>query len=255
MRRRLPSPSGVLRRALQGFAFKRLATRSACVALLALLSVSTVGFAQERGGSDDRRERGGAPRGGGTPGEFDFYVLALSWSPGFCERTGDRRGSEQCESGRRLGFVVHGLWPQYERGFPANCGPERSAPRAALDEAEGVFPDGSLARHQWRRHGVCSGLGPSEYFRAVRQARDRIAIPDPLVGLGRDAETTPQNLEHAFAAVNPGLRPDMMSVQCRGGVLEEVRICLTRDLRGFQPCPEVDRRACRFGPIRVSAPR
>lgn len=193
--------------------------------------------------------------GGGTPGEFDFYVLALSWSPGFCEEIGDRRSSRQCEKGRRLGFVVHGLWPQYERGFPSNCGAERGLPRAALDEAEGVFPEESLARYEWRQHGTCSGLGPVEFMKAVRAARAKVQVPEALSDLGEDGRTTPQAIERAFADANPGLRSDMISVQCRRGALQEVRICFTRDLRGFRPCPEVDRRACRFGPVRVSAPR
>lgn len=196
-----------------------------------------------------------AQRGGGTPGEFDFYVLALSWSPNYCEARGDSRGSPQCEPGRNLGFVVHGLWPQYERGYPSNCGGNRSAPRYALDEAKGVFPDEGLARHEWRQHGTCSGLPPSAYFRAVRTARDKVRIPEAMAALDRDSRTTPQAIERAFSEANPGLRPDMISVQCSRGALKEVRICLTRDLRTFTSCPEIDRRACRFGPIRVSAPR
>ena len=194
-------------------------------------------------------------RGSGIPGQFDFYVLALSWSPGFCEATGDRRRSAQCEPGRKLGFVVHGLWPQYDRGYPSDCGADRFIPRAALAEAEGVYPEESLARYEWRRHGTCSGLGPSEYFKAARVARDKVKAPEALADLGREGETTAQNVERAFVAANPGLRSDMISVQCRRGALEEVRVCLSKDLRAFRPCPEVDRRACRFGPIRVSAPR
>ena len=59
---------------------------------------------------------------GGTPGDFDFYVLALSWSPSFCEAASERGNSSrgiqtQC-AGRPFSFVVHGLWPQYDRGFP-----------------------------------------------------------------------------------------------------------------------------------------
>ena len=197
----------------------------------------------------------GQERGGGTPGEFDFYVLALSWSPAYCDEAGRERRSAQCEPGRRLGFTVHGLWPQYERGFPSRCGAERGLPRAVLDRNGDLYPDDGLARHEWRTHGTCSGLPPAAYFDAVRRARDKVAIPDPLVGMERGGETTPANLERAFAAVNPGLRPDMMSVTCGRGALREVRICLDRDLRGFRSCPEVDRASCRFGPIRVDAPR
>ena len=96
---------------------------------------------------------------GGQPGDFDFYVLALSWSPGFCELDGDRdRNREQCADGAGLGFVVHGLWPQNERGFPSECGPAGRTPsRIALDQAKGLFPSEGLARHQWRKHGTCSG--------------------------------------------------------------------------------------------------
>lgn len=202
-----------------------------------LLSASA-GLAQDR----DR------PRG-----EFDFYVLALSWSPGFCETRGAERGSPQCDVGRKLGFVVHGLWPQYERGYPRRC-EGRNPPRAALEEAADVYPDQGLARHEWRMHGACSGLSPGAYFRSVRQARDKVAIPDPLKALVRDGQTTPQTIERAFAQVNPGLTPDMMSVTCRDGALQEVRVCMTKDLSGFRPCPEVNRATCLASPIRVTAP-
>jgi ribonuclease T2 len=191
---------------------------------------------------------------GARPGSFDFYVLALSWSPAFCESTGQSRGSAQCDPGRRLGFVVHGLWPQYERGYPSDCD-SRNAPRYVIDETADVFPDSGLARHQWRKHGTCSGLDPASYFRAIRRARDLVRIPEPLQSISRDGQTTGQMVERAFAEVNPGLRPDMMAVTCRRGELREVRICLERDLSGFRRCAQVDQEACRFGPIRVTAPR
>ena len=190
----------------------------------------------------------------GRPGDFDFYVLALSWSPAFCESTGGSRGSPQCEPGRRLGFVVHGLWPQHERGYPSRCD-SRNAPRYVIDETTDIFPDPGLARHEWRTHGTCSGLDPASYFRAVRRARGMVTIPEPLQALSRDGETTGQSVERAFAAVNPGLRPDMMAVTCRRGELREVRICLEKGLTGFRRCPQVDAEACRFGAIRVTAPR
>jgi ribonuclease T2 len=191
---------------------------------------------------------------GGRPGDFDFFVLALSWSPAFCESTGASRGSAQCDPGRRLGFVVHGLWPQHERGYPSQCD-SRNAPRYVIDETADIFPDAGLARHQWRKHGTCSGLDPSSYFRAVRRARDLVKVPEPLQSPSRDGQTTGANVERAFAEVNPGLRPDMMAVTCRRGELREVRVCLEKDLSGFRRCPEVDAEACRFGPIRVTAPR
>ena len=58
----------------------------------------------------------GQDRRQNQPGQFDFYVLALSWSPSFCEAAGERGTppQQQCAA-RPYSFVVHGLWPQYEK--------------------------------------------------------------------------------------------------------------------------------------------
>lgn len=49
---------------------------------------------------------------GERAGDFDYYVLSLSWSPTWCALEGDERGSPQCDADRDLGWVLHGLWPQ-----------------------------------------------------------------------------------------------------------------------------------------------
>src|SRR3977135_1905030 len=70
-----------------------------------------------------------APRGAAsTPGDFDFYVLSLSWSSGFCETPAGARARGQCDASVNLGFVVHGLWPQDEHGYPSDCGPAARFP-------------------------------------------------------------------------------------------------------------------------------
>ena len=211
----------------------------------ALLLLSTPVLAQ---GAQEVR---GAPAG-----QFDFWVLALSWSPGFCEASGSARGRDQCEPGRRLGFVVHGLWPQYEAGYPTFCEPGgRSMPRAAIAEAEGLFPDEDLARYQWRKHGSCSGLSPTEYVRAVRRARELVQIPVSLEEPSTGTKVLPLEIERAFHDANPPLRPEMMAVECGRRIFQEIRICLTKDLRGFRACPEVDRDGCRSGEIAVNPVR
>ncbi len=193
---------------------------------------------------------------GGEPGSFDFYVLALSWSPTYCALTGERRNDRQCDTGRNPGFVVHGLWPQYDRGFPSECGAfSRSPSRPAMQEAEGVFPSEGLARHEWRQHGTCSGLDPAAYFRATARARAAVTIPTALSAPKDDLRAAPIDIARQFVAANPGLRPDMMSVTCKAGQLEEVRICFTKDLRGFTACPEVARQNCRAGEVTVGAGR
>jgi ribonuclease T2 len=195
------------------------------------------------------------PRGASVLGDFDFYVLSLSWSPGFCDTGGAQKHRPQCGAGAGLGFVVHGLWPQYETGFPSDCGPAgRSPSRIALEGAKGVYPDVNLARYEWRKHGTCSGKSPTDYFADVRRARDAIEIPPPFRAASDRQTWTPIDIERAFIAANPKLRPDMMGIACRSGVLEELRICFSKDLREFHTCPEVSRGSCRTRELRVPAP-
>ena len=189
--------------------------------------------------------QGGNSRGG-TPGAFDFYVLALSWSPTFCDSEAGQRNRNQCGIKARSDFVVHGLWPQYDRGYPSYCGAAgRSVPRPALARAAQVFPEEGLARYQWEKHGTCSGLGPGEYFDDVATARSRVVIPEPFRNPAREVATTAQEIERAFVAANRGLRADMIGLSCSRGALKEVRICLSKDVRGFVSCPEVGRSSCR----------
>ncbi len=195
-----------------------------------------------------------APRFGlpAPSGEFDFYVLALSWSPGFCELK--QGASRQCEPGSGLGFVVHGLWPQYERGFPANCGGSTTISRMALERAKGLYPDEGLARYEWRKHGTCTGLSPGDYFDSVARARSRVATPRIFEQVAADQTLATLDIERAFMEANPNLRPGMMSVGCKDGVLQEMRICLSKDLRNFRSCPEVARQGCHAREVRVPAP-
>jgi len=165
------------------------------------------------------------------PGEFDFYVLALSWSPSYCEagteRASSRAPDPQCGD-RPYAFVVHGFWPQYERGFPEYC--QVPAPR--------------LIYHEWDRHGTCSGLAARAYFDVVRKARAVVKIPDDYLDLKAPLTVAPDAVEDAFVAANPGLSRGAIAVGCDNRRLREVRICMTKDLR-FRDCDEVDRRACR----------
>ena len=212
-----------------------------------------------RGGYDSGRREGGygydraQPRGASRGGDFDFYVLALSWSSGFCATGGADKGKAQCDRGAGLGFVVHGLWPQYERGYPSDCGGGQPS-SVALEQARGLFPDIGLARYEWRKHGTCSGKSPEAYFGDVRRARDMIQIPEKFPRAKGDQSMSPQDILRAFGDANPRLRPGMAAVGCRSGVLQEVRFCLSKDLREFRSCPEVARSSCRTREIDVPGP-
>ena len=168
---------------------------------------------------------------GERAGAFDYYVLALSWSPGWCAREGDARGSPQCDAGTGHGFVLHGLWPQYERGWPSYCRTgERDATRGETAAMTDVMGDAGSAWHQWKKHGRCSGLSAPDYFRLAREAWARVARPDALRRLGRAVTLPASVVEEAFLEANPEIGADGLTVTCRDGRLQEVRVCLTRAL-------------------------
>lgn len=181
----------------------------------------------------------------GEPGRFDHYVLALSWSPSYCEAMGARAEPAQCATARPFAFVVHGLWPQYQRGWPETCQtPAPYVPEPVLRSMLDLMPSRRLVLHEWRKHGTCAGLDPTAYFDKVRRAYQAVTIPDAFHRLDDYRMVSPGEVEAAFRAANPGLASDMIAVDCDGRRLTEVRICLNRSL-GFTSCAEVDRRACR----------
>ena len=81
---------------------------------------------------------------------FDFYVLSLSWSPSYCEAEGEDANPQQCKAARPYAFVVHGLWPQFERGFPEDC--QTDEPKVSNETLRTLYdlmPSAGLIRHEW----------------------------------------------------------------------------------------------------------
>jgi ribonuclease T2 len=141
--------------------------------------------------------------------------------------------------------VVHGLWPQYENGFPEFC--QRPAPRLnrnIVSSMLDLMPAPRLIFNEWDKHGTCSGLSPTAYFEAIRKARAAVKIPEAYIGPTEPLTVTPDEVEEAFVKVNPGLTRDAVAVTCDSRRLGEVRVCMGKDF-GFRPCPEIDRRVCR----------
>lgn len=179
---------------------------------------------------------------GQRSGDFDYYVMALSWTPTWCAIEGDARASPQCDVGLGLGFTLHGLWPQYEQGWPSFCPTAARPPSRAMTEAMAdIMGSSGLAWHQWRKHGSCSGLSAQAYFQQSRQAYGQIVKPSVLTALDRTVRLPAGVIEEAFLEENPGLTADMITVTCRDGRVQEARICLTRDLVPRTCAPDVAR--------------
>jgi ribonuclease T2 len=179
---------------------------------------------------------------------FDYYVLALSWSPTFCAT----HPSDHAECGHRRGFVVHGLWPQYEAGGgPEHCDSAETLDRDLVERVKSAIPDEHLIRHEWLTHGACTGLTPHDYFMSMIKATARLAIPQQFDGETSHTMTSSQ-IVAAFVKANPSLEAKSLTLRCRGPQLEEVRVCLSRDLHPGPCAPDV-RSHCRSGPLSIGA--
>ncbi len=185
----------------------------------------------------------------GTPGNFDYYTLTLSWSPSFCTTPAGRNSPQQCGRERRYAFVVHGLWPQYNRGWPQFCA--RKAPYLAnslIRSYYDIMPSKRLIIHQWKKHGTCSGLRAEKYFSLTRTLFDKIKIPARYLKPSKTILTTPAQVIEDFLKTNRNLQRNMISIQCgnntRRARLSELRICFGRDGK-LTRCGKNENRQCR----------
>lgn len=188
-------------------------------------------------------------------GEFDYYVLSLSWSPNWCAREGDARASPQCDKGTGHGWILHGLWPQYHRGYPAFCQTVQRPPsrRMTADMAD-IMGTSGLAWHQWKKHGSCTGLSATAYYALSREAYARVTRPEIFRKLKREVALPAQVVEEAFLKANPTMEADGVTITCRDNQIQEARICLSKTLDPV-PCGRDVVRDCRmknasFAPIR-----
>lgn len=185
-----------------------------------------------------------APAWADRAGAFDYYVLALSWTPSWCAAEGEARDAPRCDVAG-LGWSLHGLWPQHEIGWPSDCPTTQPRPsRRETAEQADLFGSGGSAWHQWRKHGTCSGLSPPGYFDLARRAFDAVARPAVLRDLGRAVTLPAAVVEAAFLEADPALEADGVTVTCREGRVAEVRICLTRDGLAPRRCGADVRRDC-----------
>ena len=199
--------------------------------------------------------------GGARAFADDAYLLALTWQPGFC--AGHAALAECKTVAPRL--VLHGLWPDWDmngdgkrdgaddtcvagNGRNAILDIEKSAaagwPKlppvdlsaANRDDLAGVMPGtaAGLDRHEWWKHGTCSGLKPDDYFATavllLRQVERGQLAKLLMDRAGADVERNA--LLDAFAADFGKDATRALTLDCaksaEGGALLEIRIRLQR---------------------------
>ncbi|MDD4914270.1 MAG: ribonuclease T(2) [Methylococcales bacterium] len=175
-------------------------------------------------------------------GGFDYYLLTLSWSPEFCNSPAGHKTEKQLQCSAPLGFVIHGLWPQYNNNdYPHDCGPEAEIPPDVAAIAQSTNPpmppgDPQLLRHEWSKHGSCSGLDMAAYFTAIKTSAEKLKIPEILKAPHNSLNLGAAAIVTAFTSANPGLSADMINIETdRQGYVSGIQICFSKQL-AFQPC-------------------
>jgi ribonuclease T2 len=189
----------------------------------------------------------------GIAGRFDFYLLALDWVPRNCPS--DDPAAEKCQDGDH-GFEFHTLWPRLDAGTePTACltmFPPELTP--ATFAGMGDLIPMTLGSAEWGLHGICSGLRVSDYFDLTHRAIVGLTIPADFIRPNFAARLTPQQISTDFVAVNPGLSPAAIAVQCRRGEFTGVKLCLGKDLE-YRACEQVQATACIGESIAIPAVR
>ena len=191
------------------------------------------------------------------PGKFDYYVLSLGWLPSFCSHGGHHSRHRHCGTDDLDRFVLHGLWPEFDKGWPTHCdiGKRPWVSEELIKQMSDIIPSKQLVIHEYRTHGTCSGLTPEAYFALARKLYDRIKVPPAFVEPQHDRRLSPGEVESAFLAANDWLTADAISVSCKRHQLSNIRVCFDRELNP-RACGinEDQKRECPLDEISVPVP-
>ena len=159
------------------------------------------------------------------------YTLALIWAPEHCARPVPGAESLRCGPNGGSGFVLHGLWPDGRgNSWPQWCADAAILSPRTIAAYSAATPSAQLMQHEWAKHGTCMGITPKAYFKRSTRLFYRVRYPD-MAALAH-MPVTAGTFTRAFAAANPGMAPDMMTLNLdRDGSLREVWLCLDTKFR------------------------
>lgn len=191
-----------------------------------------------------------------TPGQFDYYVLNMSWAPSFCDNlktlTPTERSAasaEELQCGTPHAFVLHGLWTQNNDGtYPGYCA-QRGGPLHPERNLD-MTPNIALLRHEWAKHGTCTTLSPEAFFATARQAYNSVSVPEQLTALEHDAMMPPAQILTLFYRANPSFPQGSFALSCSNNQLTAVEACFNRSV---QPMACVNLKSCTADAIKVTS--
>ncbi len=221
--------------------FKKLMSKQAVLSALVLAGICALPTLSEARRPTSRPTPN--PQAQNVAGKFDYYVLALSWSPDYCAAKGSG-DPQQCGSGRQLGFVLHGLWPQFDRGYPQSCTTEAFDPQMQQQFPD-LYPSSKLYTHEWEKHGTCSGLTQPQFHQLAKALKDSVKIPDRYVRPSQPVRVTLAGFKQDFVSANPGFTEKSVAPSCSGSgrFLQETLVCYSKDGKPGTCSEEVLRRS------------
>jgi len=199
----------------------------------------------------------------GHPGDFDVYIFAQTWAPEYCC---ENPGSRECnanfaavngnEKGRSKATVhkhatpvpdfwgathltLHGLWPQYNYSRDGHYWPQFCTKATLKEEVVVKFKpkwetyapayllkEYLLPKHEWSKHGTCSGLEQLDYFMSSLSLIMQYSTPSILMNnIGRKINRT--EIEEAYGGAN------QVALGCSDeGALQQVVTCFTKGTSG-----------------------
>ncbi|CAH0474372.1 unnamed protein product [Peronospora belbahrii] len=128
-----------------------------------------------------------------------MYILAQSWQPAFCyHKEQQYPGCHTPETYWRSHLTLHGLWPERYNLIPPSFCTDEAFDANKIERAVGIetlhqyWPDVKYRvtsrkytdfwKHEWTRHGTCSGLKQVEYFTyAIDLERNETLAPTPQI--------------------------------------------------------------------------
>jgi ribonuclease T2 len=164
---------------------------------------------------------------------FDYYLMSLSWSPQFCST---HQQDPQCS--RHYGVVLHGLWPQYTKGYPQSCTKEPIPAALIHSDFADLYPSEKLALHEWDKHGTCSGLAPRDYLLLSQKLKQSVATPKTLQDLAKPLRVTKAQLNELIRTANPSLSDAAIAFSCAGSgrFLQEIYVCFNKQGTAATAC-------------------
>ena len=187
------------------------------------------------------------------PGQFDYYVLNLSWAPEFChtletlspaERA--EKGSEECATPHTS--VLPGLWPQnFDGTYPASCAerPGPVHPERNLD----MTPSLPLLKHEWAKHGTCTTLSPEAFFATARQVYSSVEFPQTFKRLDHEIMLRPDEILDMFYKANPSFPEGSFVLSCGHNYLTAIEACFSKE---GKPIACQNLRSCRANVVKVT---